>query len=89
MSTSVLEAVACRDFVITTKRGGAREIILDDTYGMIMDNNNLDTVERALEAAALNPELRETAVELAYKNLQKKFTWDIVADKVINLRKTE
>lgn len=85
MSTSVLEAVACRDFVITTKRGGAREIILDDTYGMIIENNDLDTVERALEKAVLDPELRKTAVELAYKCLKKNFTWDIVADKVINL----
>lgn len=86
MSTSVLEAVACRDFVITTRRGGAREMILDDNYGMIIENNDLDTVEHALEEAVLNPGLRETAVELAYESLRRGFTWDIVADKLIALK---
>ena len=45
MPTSVMEAIACHNFVITTERGGAKEIIVDDSYGIILENNKKDLVE--------------------------------------------
>ena len=48
MPTSVMEAIACHNFVITTERGGAKEIIADDSYGIILENNKKDLVEKAL-----------------------------------------
>lgn len=85
MSTSVLEAVACRNFVVTTRKGGAREIIINSSYGTIMEDNQLETVEKALKEAAVDPELRQKAAEASYRRLEQYFTWDIVADKLIKL----
>ena len=36
---------------MTTKYGGAKELILDDSYGIVMENNKLETVKTALETA--------------------------------------
>lgn len=85
MPTSVLEAVACKAYVVTTSKGGAKELICDDSYGIIMDNNDLCTVKRGLEKAIANKEGRENAVELVYQRLQKCFTWEKVAEKLIDM----
>ena len=85
MPTSVLEAVACRNFVITTARGGAKEIILDDSYGMIMENNSVDYIIQSLEKVLNDEAYRKAAVEKSYHRLTDQFTWDKVADKVIQI----
>lgn len=84
-STSILEAAACRNYVITTSRGGARELLLDDSYGMVLDKNDVETVQKALETAIENPGMREKGAALTYDCLSNHFTWDIVSDQVIDL----
>ena len=85
MSTSVLEAAACKCYIITTKQGGAVELIIDDNYGMIIDNNDIQTVIRAIEKAIAQKDKRRRAVELTYDRLKELFTWDKVADKIMKI----
>ena len=82
MPTSVMEAIACHNFVITTERGGAKEIIVDDSYGIILENNKKDLVEKALLRSMENRKYRISATEKSDERLIKGFTWEKVADKI-------
>lgn len=39
-STSILEAAACGCYILTTARGGARELLINDEYGCVIQNND-------------------------------------------------
>jgi glycosyltransferase involved in cell wall biosynthesis len=80
--TSVLEAILCRCFVITTSAGGAKEIIISSKYGSIINNNSIDTIEMAILDAMYHPDARKMAIQNAYKKFFENFTWDSVCDKL-------
>lgn len=82
MPTSVLEAIACENFVITTARGGAKEIIQDESYGIILPQNDTKLVEKALLRALGDKNYRETAIHKSYEELNRNFTWERVAEKI-------
>lgn len=82
MPTTVLEAIACRSFVITTERGGAREIITDDTFGIIMKNNDENTIEKSFDRVLQSPKYMKIAVEKSYERLIESFTSVKVAEKI-------
>lgn len=84
-STSILEAIVCKCYVVTTERGGARETFPTDDYGMVIPNNNVGILRNALVKAINSPVKREEAVELSYNRLKSNFTWDIVSEKVNEL----
>lgn len=85
MPTSVLEAAACRNYIVTTEKGGAKELIVNENYGKILKNNDLNSVQNALKYAIYHSENRKEATEFTYERLKNHFTWDIVAENVINL----
>ena len=85
MPTSVLEAAACKCYIVTTKQGGAKELVLDEKHGIIMEDNSLPTVTKALQKVLKDGNIREQGVELTYQRLQEYFTWDKVAEKVMKL----
>ena len=85
--TSVLEAVACRCFVLTTYRGGAKELILDDSYGIIMKENTERVIRENLEKILDNEKYCQMAEEKSYDRLTKYFTWDATAAKVMQIAK--
>lgn len=85
-STSILEAIVCKCYVVTTERGGARETFPTDDYGTVIPNNDVVILINALEKAMNSPEKREKAVELSYTRMKNNFTWDIVAEKVNELQ---
>ena len=84
-STSVLEAVACGCYVITTERGGSKEMITSREYGMIIKNNEKQRVYDALIEIIDKDDEREMACIKCYDKLKSNYTWDIVSDKVIEL----
>lgn len=84
-SSSVLEAAACKCFVITTERGGSKELIVDRNHGIIIPDNKPETVMNALKDASGNQDYRNSAVETAYDRLIHNYTWDIVAQRVCEL----
>ena len=83
--TSVLEAAAAGCFVITTKRGGSSELIPDDSYGIIMDDNYPKTIKDALEQVGGKKEYRQRAAEKTKRRLHEHFTWDKTAGEIHSL----
>lgn len=84
-STSVLEAVVCGCYVITTEQGGAKEMITSRDYGMIIRNNEEETVYHALQEVLDVPEERARATRNCLERLKMNFTWDVVSDQVIEI----
>lgn len=86
MSTSVLEAVATKTFVITTYNGGARELIISEEYGIINKGNTASETKLAIEKA-LDRDYRKSASDKAYQRLLDGFTWQKTAEKLESLVK--
>lgn len=83
--TSVLEAVACHCYIITTETGGAKEMITSREYGMILQDNRVEIVTNGLREALQHSKERESIVEKTYTRLSENYTWEIVAGKVHDL----
>lgn len=81
----VLEAVACRCYVITTAQGGSKELISSKDLGKIMETNDADTVYRALNESLDNWEMCREAADNAYRKLVQNYTWDIIVKKLREL----
>lgn len=81
-STSILEAAACGCYILTTARGGAKELLINDEYGCIIPNNQENILYDALIEIINNPDRRKRGIELTYQRIKQKFTWDIVAKNV-------
>lgn len=84
-SSSVLEAAACKCFVVTTERGGSKELIIDKDHGIIIPDNNVETIMNALKEASVNEAYRKSATDATYDRLTHNYTWDIIAQKVCEL----
>ena len=84
-STSALEAAACECYIITTKRGGTKELVAGEEYGIVMENNSVESIYEALEKAAGNTILREKGQEMCYNRLKNKFTWGKTVDELERL----
>ena len=84
---SVLEAVACKCFVITTYRGGAKELLIDEQYGIIMRDNTVESIQKNLEKVIEDDAYRTQAECKSYDRLVKYFTWDATAEKVMQIAK--
>ena len=83
--TSVMEAVACRSFCITTPRGGTRELLHDDSYGIVLDVSTPETIAAAIRIAAEDSSYRNSASEKAYKRLAETFSWDKTVDRFFEI----
>lgn len=79
-ATSALEAAACKCYIITTERGGTKELVVDENYGTVMKDNSVDNIYRAIEKAAADDELRKKGQELCYNRLKNNFTWEHTTD---------
>ncbi len=80
MPTSVLEAAACGNCIIMTDCGGAKEIIPDGSYGIIIPDNKEETIAAALRNAVNDREYRERAARNVYQRVREYFVWDKVVD---------
>lgn len=83
--TSVLEAVACGCFVITTETGGAKEMITGREYGIILPDNRVERITEALREVLNAPEDRKKVAEAAYERLKESYTWETTAKQVDDL----
>lgn len=84
--TSVLEAAAAGCYIITTARGGSQELLLDDRYGMIIKDNEAETIQKALAHVIARPGYREAAAARTKQRLREHFTWDIISEQVHRLQ---
>ena len=85
LPTSLLEAAAVGDFIISTTYGGGRELVPDGTYGILLDGNDPDGLAAAMKTAASDPEYRRSAAEKCFRLLCERFTWERTAGKIAAL----
>jgi len=83
-STSVLEAAACKTFIVTTDTGGSAELLLDDTFGIVMSNHDVDTIAASIKRAIEDKPYRKAAEDKTYYRLVKFFTWEKIAEKYLD-----
>lgn len=81
-STSILEAAACKCYIVTTARGGAKELLINDEYGCVIPNNSEEVLCDALKNVIQDRDRRVRGAELAYERVEKDFTWAQAGDKV-------
>ena len=74
--TSSLEAGACQNFVITTDRGGNKEIISDEKYGIVLDNNSPEEIAKALFAVASDEIYRKETGKRLREKIERSFTFE-------------
>ena len=82
----------CKDeenYIITTFRGGSKELVSEDRYGKIIPNNKVENVEKALITAILNPKDCKEAAEACCRRVSTNFTWKQTADAVERLMRDE
>ena len=85
LPTSLLEAAAVRDFIISTTYGGGRELVPDGTFGILLGGNDPDELAAAMKTAASDPEYRRSAAEKCYRLVRERFTWEQTAGKIAAL----
>lgn len=86
--TSVLEAVACKCFVITTYQGGAKELLVDEQYGIIMRDNTVESIQKNLEKVIEDDAYRTQAECKSYDRLVKYLRGMPLLKRLCRLQKT-
>lgn len=79
--TTVLEAAVCKNFIISTYRGGTREFISDQEYGIILQDNEPEKIYQALKNVIDNKDYMKNAVEKSYERVIERYTWKITVER--------
>lgn len=80
-STSLLEAVACKNHVLVTKNACPFELLKDESYASIIENPSPALICKALNRAVEQEDYRCSSARKAYDELKAHLTWD----KTLNL----
>ncbi|MDY4586341.1 MAG: glycosyltransferase family 4 protein [Oscillospiraceae bacterium] len=83
--TTVLESAACKTMVIASDRGGTSEIIKGDSYGVLLKENTVENIQRALLKACNDRCYRKNCAENLYRELINNFTWEKTCNKLISI----
>jgi len=86
--TSVLESAACGCFCIASKQGGAKELIKDENYGLIVDEITPKAIAEAIYKAANDEKYRKSAAQKAQEMVRDNFHWGVTAKKIEEYFKT-
>ena len=78
-------AAAAGCYVITTNRGGSGELLVDRSYGTILEQVTVEGLKEELERVLANEEERKRAAAKAQKRVHQLFTWEKTAHKVHQL----
>ena len=74
-STTLLEASACETPSLVTDVGGAREIIPNDSFGILLDSNSPDNIESGLRYALDQKDSLKDMGAKAGELVEQKYTW--------------
>lgn len=85
LPTSILESAICKNYVITTKSGGAKEVIPDRSYGVIMEKNDIKEIYIKIMEALDNAPMRADVSKRLYNRVINKFTWSNTANQLIKI----
>lgn len=73
---TVLEAAALECPILTTATGGSPQLLIDPSYGILLENMDASTISKACIHALDDPQWRNTAAKKARQRMQENYTWD-------------
>ena len=73
---TVLEAAALGCPILTTATGGSPQLLIDSTYGILLENMDTTTIQKACIRALDDPQWRYSAAEKTRRRMQEYYTWD-------------
>ena len=85
LGMSAIEASACGVPVIATKIGGLPEIIEDKTTGLLIENEDIEGLAKAIAELAEDDNKRITMGREAVLRIREKFNNEILMDKLLEL----
>lgn len=81
----LLEAMACKKPVIGSNIGGIPYVIDDGVNGLLVPPKDHQALADAIIKILKNPQLAKKMGENGYKKVKENFTWDIQANKTIDI----
>ncbi len=84
ISSSILEAMACKTLVITTKVGGNIELIENEQTGILIEPNNYEKIIEQIIQLIKETDRRIMITNNAYETV-KKYDWKEVGQKYLEL----
>jgi glycosyltransferase involved in cell wall biosynthesis len=78
----ILEAMACKTFVIGAKVGGIPDLIKEGRTGLLFESDNLEDLKDKLEWAVSNPAAVERMADEACEFIEQNQTWGKVAERL-------
>ncbi len=87
MPLSVLEALACKNPVIATRKGGLPSAVKNGVNGILIRPRSTRQIVEACNKLLENEELRNKMGEAARQTIEQKFTWKKIAQKHIRIYK--
>ncbi|MCL1840240.1 MAG: glycosyltransferase family 4 protein [Propionibacteriaceae bacterium] len=82
-ATVVLEAAALGTPIVSTRVGGAVDVIVDDGHGLLMDDHGPATIAAALTRALSDARWRAEASRHASERVGIEFTWKRTAERFL------
>lgn len=84
ISSTLLEAMACKTVIITSNIGGNNELIENNVNGVSVDPEDIDSFIKQIHNLLNNEQLRKSLVENAFKTV-KKYDWDQIGNLYLNV----
>ena len=78
--TKLFESMACGVPVVANATGDVEQIVTKGNCGVIVDQDDPDSICEGIEKLASNAELRRTMAANALKLARQKYTWEAVRD---------
>lgn len=85
LPTVVLEAGSQGCAIIATPSGGIKEVILNDRFGLLLEDSETQTIKNALLLLIEHPEERLKRGENLRKRVRDSFDWKISFDRLLNI----
>jgi glycosyltransferase involved in cell wall biosynthesis len=84
ISSTILEAMACKTAIVASDVGGNSELIKNNLNGITIKPNNIDSFVEQINNLFDNEKLRQLLVDNALKTV-KKYNWDEVGNLYLNI----
>ena len=79
ISSTILEAMACKTAIIASDVGGNRELIENNQNGIIIESHNIDSFVEQIINLFDNEQLRQLLVDNALKTIEK-YNWNEIGN---------
>jgi glycosyltransferase involved in cell wall biosynthesis len=79
----ILEAMAARAAIVSTRAGGIPAAITDGEQGRLVDIGDADQLTRVLDEVLSNPDERKKLAQRARHRVEKQFSADAMADRYV------